>query len=251
MRRHVVLAVLMLVGATANAGAQKLADEQSRRQALEFYRTGQEFMSSERFDKAAEAFTAAIEKDQLLTVAHYQLGQAHMSLKQFASAIQAYKGCLQAMETLHHLEQSSKFEVDKQREQEIRELRSEMDSLNQIKTLGPLKRAVIEQRLQDLQLQRTSSIGGPFRPPAFVMLALGSAHFRSGDRAAAAAEWQAAVDANPKLGEAHNNLAALYLMSQKLDDAEKELELAEKAGYHVHPRLKDDIKNARKSSSAH
>ena len=55
---------------------------------------------------------------------------------------------------------------------------------------------------------------------------------------------------NPKLGEAHNNLAALYLMTQKIEEAEKELDLAEKAGYHVNPRLKDDIKNARKSTSA-
>jgi Flp pilus assembly protein TadD len=41
-------------------------------------------------------------------------------------------------------------------------------------------------------------------------------------------EWRTAAVANPKLGEAHNNLAALYLITQKLDDAEKEVDLAEK-----------------------
>jgi Flp pilus assembly protein TadD len=61
-------------------------------------------------------------------------------------------------------------------------------------------------------------------------------------------QWKAAVDANPRIGEAHNNLAALYLMSSQLDDAEKELKLAEKAGYPVNPRLKEDVKKARKAA---
>src|SRR5262245_31285761 len=90
MRVYVMLSAPMvaLAPASSPALAQKLADEQNRRQAIEFYRTGQEFMSGEMFDKAADAFTSAIEKDALLTVAHYQLGQAHMSLKRYASAIQ-------------------------------------------------------------------------------------------------------------------------------------------------------------------
>ena len=37
-------------------------------------------------------------------------------------------------------------------------------------------------------------------------------------------------------------------MSSQLDDAEKELKLAEKAGYAVNPRLKEDIKKARKAA---
>jgi hypothetical protein len=37
-------------------------------------------------------------------------------------------------------------------------------------------------------------------------------------------------------------------MTSRLDDAEKELKLAEKAGYPVHPRLKEDIKKARKAA---
>jgi tetratricopeptide (TPR) repeat protein len=243
MRGKFVFAVVLMIASTTSLPhAQRIADEQSRREALSLYRTGQEFMSSERFDKAVEAFTSAIGKDPLLTLAHYQLGQAHMSLKRPVSALQAYKGCLEAMEALHHLEETSRFEVDRQREQEIRELRSEMDSLSQIKTLGPLKRAVIEQRLQDLQQQRTSKGGGAFRPPAFVLLAVGSAHFRNGDRDSAEYNWRAAVEANGKLGEAHNNLAVVYLQKGQKAEAENEVKLAEKAGFRVDPRLKEDIK---------
>jgi tetratricopeptide (TPR) repeat protein len=242
MRGTVVFAALFLALAASRVDAQKIADEQSRRQAIEAYRAGQDFMSSERYEQAVEAYSTAIAKDPLLTMAHYQLGQAHMALKRPASALQAYKGCLDAMEALHHLQESNKFEVDKQRQQEIRELRSEMDSLNQLKTVGLLKRAVIEQRLQDLQSQRSSSGTEPFRPPAFVLLAIGSAHFRNGDAAAAEQNWRAAADANPKLGEAHNNLAVVYMQKGQRAEAENAVKLAEKAGFKVNPQLKEDIK---------
>jgi tetratricopeptide (TPR) repeat protein len=239
MRATVAFAVVLLVVATSHANAQKLADDQSRRQALEFYRAGQEFMASERFDKAVEAFTSAIDKDPLLTVAHYQRGQAHMALKQFASALQSYQGCLQAMDTLHNLEQSNKFEVDRQRQETIRELRTELSSLTQ--KINDLKRTVLEQRIHELEQERTN-YDATFRPPAFLLLAMGSAHFRSGDRETAEAEWKAAADANPRLGEAHNNLAVVYMMKGNKAEAENSVKLAEKAGFKVNPQLKADIK---------
>jgi len=239
MRVHIVLCVVMVALASSYVDAQKIADEQSRRQAVQFYRTGMEFMSSERFDKAAEAFIASIDKDPLLTVAHYQLGQAYMNLKRPASALQAYKGCLDAMEALHHLEESNKFEVDKQRQEAIREMRADLNSNFKV---DPLKRTIVEQRVHEMEQERTSAIGGPFRPPAFVLLAMGSAHFRNGDREAAEAQWRAAVDANPKLGEAHNNLAVVYLQKGQKADAENAVKQAEKNGFKVNPQLKEDIR---------
>jgi tetratricopeptide (TPR) repeat protein len=239
MRRHLVLAVAFVALIASPLYAQKLADEQSRRQAMQLYRTGQEFMSSEQFEKAADAFTSAIDKDPLLTVAHYQLGQAYMALKRPASALQAYKGCLDAMSALHNLEESNKFEVDKQRQEVVRELRTELNQTTQ--KIDPLKRTVLEQRVKELEQERTN-FGGPFRAPAFVLLAMGSAHYRNGDRDAAEAQWKAAVDANPKLGEAHNNLAVVYLQKGQKADAENSVKQAEKAGFKVNPQLKEDIK---------
>jgi len=241
MRAKVVLAVVLVVTlATSLAHAQKLADEQSRRQAMDAYRAGLEFMSSERFEQAVEAFTTAIGKDPLMTLAHYQLGQAHMALKRPASALYAYKGCLDAMETLHHLEESNKFEVDKQRQETIRQLRTELNGTSQ--KIDVLKRTMLEQRLHELEQERTMPTGSPFQPPAFVRLAMGSAHFRNGDRDSAEVEWKAAAEANPKLGEAHNNLAVVYLQKGQRAEAENSVKLAEKAGFKVNPQLKADIK---------
>ena len=239
MRTNVILATLTIALAmSAGLRGQQIADEQSRRQALELYRAGQEHMSAERFDKATESFTAAIAKDPLLSVAHYQLGQAYMGLKRYASAIQAYERTIESMRALHALEQSNRFDVDKQRQETIRELRTELSSTTQ--KMDALKRTVLEQRIGEMERERTES-GQPFRTPGFVMLAIGSAHFRNGDRDVAMSEWQAAVQANPKLGEAHNNLAVLYMLSGRKTEAESAVKLAEKAGFKVNPQLKADI----------
>ncbi len=243
MTRQLVMSALILAAiVSSRVDAQKIADPLTRREALELFRSGQEFMAAERFDRAAESFAKAIAKDGLLTVAHYGLGQASMSLQRFDEAVKAYKACLEALRTLHNLQETSRFDVDKYREDEIRELRAILNQSSRgARTITMLS---LEQRLRDLENQR-SSVGSPFRPPAEVLLALGSAYFRQGDREAAEVEWKAAADANPKLGEAHNNLAVIYLQAGRLDDADRELRLAEKSGFRVNPQFKDDLRKLR------
>jgi Tfp pilus assembly protein PilF len=236
--RSAARVALLVLTFTSSLFAQGLADDQSRRQALDLYRKGQEYMTAERFELAAESYTAAIDKDPLLSVAHYQLGQAYMNLKRYGSAIQAYKGCMNALARLHALEESSKFQVDKMREEEIRELRVE---INQVKAVSPLKREVLEQRLHALESQR-ADYRADFHPPAFVLLALGSAYFRNGELAPAEEQWEAAVTADSKYGEAHNNLAVVYMMTKRKKEAEEAIKAAEKSGFRVNPQLKEDIK---------
>jgi len=233
--------VLALVLFASPAFAQ-FASEQDRREALQHYRTGQEFMSAEQFEKAAEAYQKAIDKDRLLTLAHYGLGQANMAMKRFASAIQAFTQCRETFRTLHTLQERDRVSVERQREDEIRELR---DSVRRIRS-GQIKLSQsvadqIEKRIQDLERQRTS-VGGAFQPPAEVSLALGSAYFRNGSMEDAEREWKAAVAVNSKLGEGHNNLAALYAMTGRKKEAEDAIKAAERAGYRVNPRLKEDVR---------
>ena len=225
------------------AGGQKFADEPSRREATRRFRAGQELMSAEKFERAAEEFTKAIESDALMSLAHYQLGQANMNLRRYASAIKAYKDCMEVERQLFSLKQTNRFEVEKQREDEMRELRSILDrNKGRADTL-----LALETRLRDLENQR-SVTGGAFQAPPPVLLALGSAHFRNGDRDAAEAQWRAAIDANPKLGEAHNNIAVIYMQTGRLDKALEEVTLAEKAGFKVNPQFKADLKDKIKAS---
>jgi Flp pilus assembly protein TadD len=81
--------------------------------------------------------------------------------------------------------------------------------------------------------------------PAELSLALGSAHFRSGSLPEAEREHLAAAGANPRLGEAHNNLAVVYMMTGRLDEAARALDRARKSGYKVHPQLEKDVKARR------
>jgi len=246
MRRRAGLAALAFFLTAPPASPAQLADQSSRRQAIELFRAGQEFMSAEQFERAADTFTKATEKDPLLSIAHYGIGQANMNLRRYASAIKAYKDCIEAMRTLHELQQTNRFEVDKQREDEIRELRGVLDRSSKGGRVPTV--LALEQRLHDLENQR-SATGSAFRPPAEVLLALGSAYFRNGDRDAAEAMWKASIDVNPKYGEAHNNLAVIYMQAGRLTEAEAELKLAEKNGFRVNPQLKADLKDRQKAAA--
>jgi tetratricopeptide (TPR) repeat protein len=240
--------VLMTMILTSASGAQRLADAPSRREALALFRTGQEFFSAEKFERAAEEFTKATVKDPLFTLAYYQAGQSYMSLKRYASAIKAFQECVESTRALYQLAETNRFDVEKRRDDEIREMRESILMMRALAGKDPrggygLRAERAEQHLHDLESQRTA-LGGGYRPPAEVLLSLGSAHFRNGDREAAETQWKAAVTVNPKLGEAHNNLAVIYLQTGRYEEADVALKSAEKTGFRVNPQLKEDIRKA-------
>ena len=90
----------------------------------------------------------------------------------------------------------------------------------------------------------------PTEVPAEFSLALGSAYLRSGRMDDAQKAYAEAIKVNPKLGEAHNNLAFVYFRAGRLDEAENELKAAEKVGFPVNPRFKDDVQKAKKETAA-
>ncbi len=168
-----------------------------------------------------------------------------MNLRRYASAIKAYSDCIDALRRLHELRQAGNVEADKRRDDEIRELR---EIVNHPGRLDRMKVLQVEQRLRDLEDQRHKPFD-TFRPPAETLLALGSAQFRNGDRDGAEANWKAAVEVNPKYGEAHNNLAVIYMQAGRLSEAEQELKLAEKNGFNVNPQFKSDLRERQKAAT--
>jgi tetratricopeptide (TPR) repeat protein len=241
-----VLAAILVVVSSVAASAQKPASDENRREAQRHYRSGQEFMRAERFDRAAEEFSKAVQNDPLFTIAHYFLGQAYGSQKRYADAIKAYHDCIEASRAIYALQQTNRFEAEKLRDEEIRELR---DTVSRMQHQGAnsglaLRATQLEQQLQNVENSKTS-VETAFHPPAEVLLALGSALFHDNRLSEAESEWRAAIEVNPKLGEAHNNLAALYLMTGRLDESEREMKAAESSGYRVNPQMKEDLKKAR------
>jgi tetratricopeptide (TPR) repeat protein len=231
---------LLLVTGVA---AGQVVDEVSRRQALQHYRIGHELMLAERYEQAAAEFTTAIDFDPILTLAHYGRGQAYMALKRYASAVQAFLACREAYQTIAALRQRNAAESLRLQADEINELRDSIRRLqsNQVR-VNAATQFRIEQRLEELEtLRRGNNFGEAFPEPAELPLALGSAHFRAGHLADAEREWKAAIAMNSKLGEAHNNLAALYAMSGRKREAEAAVTAAERTRFAVHPGLKQDI----------
>ena len=229
---------ILAVTLPATAAGQ-FASEHDRREALRHYRAGRELMSAERFEQAADAFRAAITEDRLLSLAHHGLGEAYMALRRYASAIQAFTGAREALLTLHGLNDRHRIEVERHRDDEIRELKDSIRRLRQMPNSN-LQVARIESRIQDLERQRSSNTVA-FVQPAELSLALGSAYFRNNQLEDAEREWRAAATSNSRLGEAHNNLAALYAMTDRKKEAQESVRAAERAGFRVHPQLKDDI----------
>jgi tetratricopeptide (TPR) repeat protein len=124
-------------------------------------------------------------------------------------------------------------------DESIRQLQSGPQSMTNQDRLRQLQ----EQRRQIQEsIQRGNDISVSNMVPAFVYVGLGSAFFRLEQWSDAEREYRAAIAADPKTGEAYNNLAVVYLMTGRYTEADRAVQDAEKAGYKVAPGLKEDIK---------
>jgi len=216
-------------------------DDHTRAEALLSFRAGEAYMSAQDFGNAAEQFIKAIAKDHLMTLAYFGLGQASMERQLFPNAIQAFQGCLAASRELYDLSRTHRVEVESARLDLVRELEDTLRRMQETKKASRLRIIQLEEEIAVLKRRKTP-LEAAYEPPAEVLLALGSAFFRNGEPDDAETQWRAAIDVNPKLGEAHNNLAVIYMETERYDLAEREIALAEKSGFRVNSHFKDDLK---------
>jgi Flp pilus assembly protein TadD len=208
--------IAIVLGALAAASpAQDLLEQQRRAEALRHYQAGEEHMLAEAFEEAAAEFRKATEKDPVFARAFCGLGRARMGLKQYSEAVVAYTSARDLILREATIDGRAKGQMDRQRRD---------DRLNVMKD----------------QLGRENL--GAIQVPAEVSLGLGSAYFRLGQNEQAEENYRAAIAVDGKMGEAHNNLAVIYMLGGRLDEAEREIEAAEKAGFTVSPKFKEDLK---------
>jgi tetratricopeptide (TPR) repeat protein len=225
----------------ASASAQSV--EPDRRLAEMHYKNGLSLMRAESWDEAADEFKAAYGLDNQMAMAYYNLGQCRMSQKRYDEAAAAYKQCKQCFANLNRLSTKERNARDRERRDEIQELKNELTRVHTYKGINVEAYVTrTEDRirvLESLQFKDSDRI----EPPGEISLALGSAFFRLELLPEAEREYKEAVSLNGKLGAAHNNLAVIYMLTGRVEEANSAMKLAEKNGFRVNPRFKDDLKN--------
>jgi len=244
-------AAVLLCAASIGVSAQMNAErERARLQ----YRVGWENMKAEAWEKAAKSFQDAIDLDPSYELAYYMLGRANMPLKRYAQAIAAYSKC----RDLYQAQAGRQF-ANAQEAQRYRNNRlTELDELVRLVQTGPQTVQATEQlrQLQEQKRQiqdaisRGNNLSIDASIPPYVSLALGSAYFRAEKFADAEREYKAAIAADSRAGEAHNNLAVVYLQTGRYEEAEKAVKSAEKTGFKVNPMLKEDIAAKKKAGTS-
>jgi tetratricopeptide (TPR) repeat protein len=174
-----------------------------------------------------------------------------MALKRFDEAVLAYKNCRDAFRQLAGNAASGQLRDEQRVLEQIQQLEDQKAQLqSKTYTAGASMQANavarIDSMIGELRARRYQNVDGRQpETPTWISVALGSAYFRAGAMADAEREYRAAVAVDPKLGEAHNNLAVVYMLTRRFDEAEAEIKAAEKAGFKVNPQLKDDLKKAK------
>jgi tetratricopeptide (TPR) repeat protein len=246
--RPLLAALMSLLVLSAPLAAQTLTNAE-RDRARTHNRMGWDALRAEQYPAAIKSFQAAIDIRPDYEYAYYGLGRAYLASRRFVEAITVLERC----RDLYKAQGSKQFSSiqDAQRHREDRVL--EIDEQIRLLRTGPQTVATQDLARQydtikrDLQeaIRRNQGLTIDATVPPFVLLSLGSAYFRGNRPTDAEREYRAAIDADPRLGEAHNNLAVVYLQSGKFEDASRSLASAKKAGFKVNPELEKAIKEKR------
>ena len=244
-RSLVALCVIALTVSTSSAPLPV-----DRNKARELNQLGWEYMRSEKFENAVAAFQKSVEIDPAYDMPWYGLGRAHLALKQFTSAVSALTRCKdlyiqQAGKQFTNQQEAQRFRLDRimELDEMLRELQTGPQTLqrqDQIRQVQEHKR-----QLQDI-IARGNNITIENTVPAWVSLSLGSAYFRSGKLSDPEREFKAAITVDSTSGEALNNLAVVYLETQRFALAKSAIDAAKKTGFKVNPELEKAIKERAK-----
>jgi len=221
-----------------------MATQIAREEARTRYRAGEALMLEEAYEEAAKEFRTAVRLDPAFALAHYSLGRTLMVLRRYSEALSAFTDARDVLTRQSHLDQKGRAEFERERSDEIHELEESLQRVysGKIKDEMTLRLEVgIEDRLRVLHEAEQRGVENRVRVPAELSLALGSAYFRLDQLEPAEKNYRAAIRAKGSLGAAHNNLAVIYMMTGRFDEARREIVAAEEAGFTVSLQFKKDL----------
>lgn len=244
--KYIAVPVIVALSSICICAAQPARDREAARRHL---RAGQEALEIERWEEAERDFSAALKLDPSLDLAHYGLGQVHMATRRYAQAVRAYTRSREVFHENMAENLTDRLADERRLDDQIRELKDIRRALEMGRIRSQNTAASVHQygvKISQLEALRRRDPAGAVQTPPYIQTALGSAYFRNDAFADAEREWRLAATVDPTVGEVHNNLAVVYMLTGRYDEAEREVYLAEKNGFRVNPGLKADIK-ARKA----
>jgi tetratricopeptide (TPR) repeat protein len=220
----------------------------AREKAMPPYRAGLDHMQAEAFEQAAKSFQVAIGIDPTFEMAHYFLGRAYMPLKKYVEAAAAFAKTRELYigatgRQFANVQEAQRYRRERvvEIDEVIRQVQSVPEAAQSAQMQHYLRQLTEQKRLLQESIQRGGDVTITTSVPAYVSLSLGSAYFRMGNLPEAEKAYREAIAADPNAGEAHNNLAVVYLETGRYKEAQRAVRAAEKAGMRVHPQLKADI----------
>lgn len=239
----VAAAVALLVTAQSQIGAPDW------QRASQYYLQGWSVLASEPVE-AERDFQQAINVYPDFPLAHYGLGRSLMAQKRYSEALRSYLRSQELFRTQGSDRIAQQVGLLKRyNSSEVAQAARVTNADNRMTAQGPSRttnstQMELQNQINMLQQatqhdSRTSVVGAV---PGFVSVAVGSAYFRLNRLEEAEREYKRALEGDVKYGEAHNNLAVIYFLTERYGEAERSIKAAEKSGFRVSQGLKDDIK---------
>jgi tetratricopeptide (TPR) repeat protein len=249
MRYHALFPIAFVVASVVGPAAQPPLSNPDAERARIHYRLGWESLRSESWETAAKEFQQAIDLYPKFALAYYGLGKSQMGLRRYPNAITAFAACRDIYVARAGERFSADMDANRRRQDRLTELQELATQYGkgpqtaQVQDTQRLIQSAISQTKNELD--RGFNVVIDSTVPAFISVALGSAYFRAERFPDAEREYKAAIAADPKAGEAHNNVAVVYMLTGRYDAAEREIQAAEESGFRVNPQFKEDLKKAK------
>lgn len=178
-----------------------------------------------------------------LADAHVQLGNLSMRRKNFTEGLERYLQAQHALGRLQGVARSQGMERQRQIQENLDVLRERVSQLQRSQVPGA--EGKIEQNLaqiEKLEQEQKKPLATDRVPiPAELYFLTGNARMNLERFDDAIQDYKMALSLNPNFGEAHNNLAVIFLYRKDYGRAWEHVHAAEKAGVRINPEFREEL----------